>query len=163
MSTSQPLDQIRYCERCGISFLWSAEEQRIARTPQPANQEIQDQEQDPEQTESQAQNQDQNNNQHHEPVQKRQVTPPSHCPGCRLLLPPAGRERGLVKWYNRRKRYGFLVRHDQPEIFAHGSDLQGTSSLRPGDLVEFSVEIGDRGPAAKEIVVIDHTDAPTLD
>jgi CspA family cold shock protein len=74
-----------------------------------------------------------------------------------------GRERGLVKWYNHRKRYGFLVRRDHPEIFAHSSDLQGARSLRPGDLVEFIVSMSERGPVAKEITVIDHTDPPTLD
>jgi cold shock protein len=126
MSNPQPSDQTRYCERCGISFLWSAEEQKEERKSATAQ-------------------------------------APSHCPGCRLLLPPAGRERGLVKWYNQRKRYGFLVRRDAPEIFAHGSDIQGAKSLHPGDLVEFSVEAGARGPAAKEIAIIDHTDPPTLD
>jgi CspA family cold shock protein len=68
-----------------------------------------------------------------------------------------------VKWYNHRKRYGFLVRREQPEIFAHGSDLQGANTLRPGDLVEFSVEAGERGPTAKEITIIGHTDPPTPD
>ena len=96
-------------------------------------------------------------------MQQGSVAPPSHCPACRLLLPTAGRERGLVKWYNHRKRYGFLVRRDQPEIFAHGSDIAGANSLRPGDLVEFSVAMGERGLAAKEIAIIDHTDPPTPD
>jgi CspA family cold shock protein len=79
------------------------------------------------------------------------------------LLPAPGRERGLVKWYNHRKRYGFLVRRDHPEIFAHGSDLQDARSLRPGDLVEFSVASGERGPAAKELTVIDHGEPPIPD
>jgi CspA family cold shock protein len=128
VSNPPPTDQIRYCERCGISFLWSAEEQKAARA------------------EGQA-----------------MPAPPSHCPGCRLLLPVAGRERGLVKWYNHRKRYGFLVRRDHPEIFAHGSDLQEASSLRPGDLVEFSVEMGERGLAAKEITILAHGEPPISD
>ena len=128
MSNAQLLDQVRYCERCGISFLWTAEEQRQTRAQENA------------------------------PAMQ-----PTHCPGCRLLIPAAGRERGLVKWYNHRKRYGFLVRRDQPEIFAHGSDIQDATSLRPGDLVEFSVDKGERGPAAKEITIIDHGDPPTPD
>jgi CspA family cold shock protein len=125
--SNQILDQIRYCERCGISFLWSTEEQKSERAQEQAS------------------------------------VPPSHCPGCRLLLPTAGRERGLVKWYNHRKRYGFLVRHGHLDLFAHGSDIQGANSLRPGDFVEFGVESGERGPTAKEIVILGHSDPPTPD
>lgn len=128
MSNTNNLDQIRYCERCGISFLWSTEEQKEARSQTQAK-----------------------------------PTPPIHCPGCRILLPHAGRERGIVKWYNFRKRYGFLVRHDHPEIFVHGSDIQTGSALRPGDLVEFSVGQSERGLAAKEIIVLAHGEAPTPD
>lgn len=128
MSSTQILDQIRYCERCGISFLWTAEEQREARI-----------------------------------AQEQGAQPPTHCPGCRLLLPAAGRERGLVKWYNHRKRFGFVIRRDQPEIFAHGSDIEGARSMRPGDLVEFRVEAGERGPTAKEITILDHDETPTQD
>jgi CspA family cold shock protein len=128
VSNSQPLDQIRYCERCGISFLWTADEQRAARAQEEIG-----------------------------------SAAPSHCPGCRLLLPDAGRERGLVKWYNHRKRFGFLVRREHAEIFAHGSDIQGANSMRPGDLVEFTVVMGDRGLAAKEITILDHGDPPTPD
>jgi cold shock protein len=132
VSIPRPQDQILYCERCAISFLWSVEEQKEG------------------QKEVRAQGQ--------------ANTPlPSHCPACRILLPAGGRERGLVKWYNHRKRYGFLVRKDQPEIFAHGSDIQGVHSLRPGDLVEFTIEIGERGPAATQITILDHTEAPILD
>lgn len=128
MSNTNNLDQIRYCERCGISFLWSTEEQKEARAKSQAP-----------------------------------ITPPTHCPGCRILLPKAERERGLVKWYNFRKRYGFLIRHDHPEIFVHGSDIQGANSLRPGDLVEFSVGQSERGLAAKEITLLAHGEAPTPD
>ena len=136
MSQSNQLDQIQYCERCGISFLWTAEEQKA----------------------EQAQNhrQDKDNS-------SAKGTRPSHCPGCRYLLPAAGRERGLVKWYNRRKRYGFLVRRDHPEIFAHGSAIADANALRPGDLVEFSVVTSERGLAASEITVLEHGDPPIAD
>jgi CspA family cold shock protein len=106
-------DQILYCERCGISFLWAQEEQRSG-NPKPLL-----------------------------------------CPGCRRALPRADRQRGLVKWYNVRKQYGFIVRADGPEIFAHRREIQGNKRLQPGDLVEFSVGESGKGPVAQEISVIE--------
>ena len=124
MSKDRTQDEIRYCDRCGVAFLWTAEEQRA---------------------EKQA-----------------GESAPLHCPTCRRLLPPVGRERGLVKWYNMRKRYGFIVRRDHPEIFVHGSDLRGAKRLRPGDLVEFDVEQSERGPIAKAIRIIGHAADPVV-
>ena len=133
MSNERNFDQIRYCERCGISFLWSAEEQSAARR-QAAQAET--------------------------PIGS--LTPPTHCAGCRHLLPQPAYERGLVKWFNYRKRYGFLIRKEHEEIFAHGSDVAGNSRLQPGDLVEFTVTQGERGLTATQIRVIDHIDEPVI-
>lgn len=107
------VDEMLCCERCGVSFLWTAEEQRR-------------------QTEHSRGR-------------------PDCCPGCRLLLPARGRERGLVKWYSTRKKYGFIARSSGPELFAHRSHFDGVGRLRPGDLVEFAVEAGDKGPMAVEV------------
>jgi CspA family cold shock protein len=106
-------DEMLYCERCGVSFLWTAEEQ-------------------------------------HQKTDSDNVKP-HHCLGCRLLLADSGRERGLVKWYNERKKYGFVTRTSGPEIFIHRSGFDGMGRVRPGDLVEFAVEEGDKGPMAVEV------------
>jgi CspA family cold shock protein len=82
------------------------------------------------------------------------TTAPHHCPACRRLLPPAGRERGLVKWYDPRKQYGFLVRAGQADIYVHRSSVLGARLLRPGDLVEFAVADTPRGPSAVEVAVV---------
>lgn len=106
-------DEMLRCERCGVSFLWTAEDQR------------------------------------QEAAQR--VGQPDHCPGCRLLLPATGRERGLVKWYNARKRYGFITSTTGVELFTHRSDFAGATHLQPGDLVEFAVADGEKGPMAVEV------------
>lgn len=80
---------------------------------------------------------------------------PHHCPGCRQLLPGPGRERGLVKWYNERKKYGFVTRASGTEIFAHRSHFDGVGRLRPGDLVEFAVEEGEKGPMAVGLALLE--------
>ncbi len=79
---------------------------------------------------------------------------PRLCPGCRALLPPTGRERGLVKWYNARKRYGFIVRQREPELFLPGSALAGQQTIQPGDLVEFGVVPSERGPVADSVRIL---------
>lgn len=106
-------DEMLICERCGVSFLWTVEEQRRRDRDDPA--------------------------------------PPSHCPGCRHLLPPPGWERGVVKWYSTRKKYGFIVRHEGAELFAHRSRFAQPCRLHPGDLVEFRVEEGEQGPMAVDL------------
>jgi CspA family cold shock protein len=124
--TRAPLqDQLRYCERCGISFLWSGEEQAEAQADAMAAS-----------------------------GQGTAPRAPLHCAGCRALLPGTSRERGLVKWFNYRKRFGFIVRQHQPEVFVHGTDVLDNAKLRPGDLVEFSVEESERGLVAKAIRVL---------
>lgn len=109
-------DETRYCDNCGISFLWTGEEQRL----------------------------------------ENKLETPVRCPGCRQLLPDDGRERGMVKWYNARKRFGFIVRPGAEEIFVHRSALKGTNRLREGDLVEYRVADGKSGLAAHAVRVLVH-------
>lgn len=124
MSSPKRQDETLFCERCGISFLWSMEEQK------------------------QAIGQDSSGN-----GALKQLAP-THCPGCRQLLPAPDRERGLVKWYNAQKRYGFITRRSS-EIYMHGSELQGQRRLEPGDLVEFSIGANERGPAAVAVQLLE--------
>ncbi|MBV7332623.1 cold shock domain-containing protein [Chloroflexi bacterium TSY] len=65
-----------------------------------------------------------------------------------------GRVRGLVKWYNTRKRYGFIVRLNDSEVFAHGSALVGSKRLMPGDLVEFAIETDEQRSKAVDVRVL---------
>jgi cold shock protein len=85
---------------------------------------------------------------------------PSYCPGCRVLMPTADRERGVVKWYNPRKRYGFIVRQKAADIFTHQAEFVEIRRLQEGDLVEFSVVPGDKGPMAAEVRLLHRTAEP---
>lgn len=73
---------------------------------------------------------------------------PELCPACRLLAPAAGRVRGVVKFYNARKGWGFIVPTEGKEVYVHRSGLGGEGPLTEGDLVEFAVEDTPRGPQA---------------
>lgn len=76
---------------------------------------------------------------------------PGHCPGCRHLLALAQQQRGTVKWYDRRKGFGFITAADGNEVFVRRRALAHGSALRRGQLVAFKVEPAPQGPQAVEV------------
>lgn len=65
------------------------------------------------------------------------------------------REIGRVKWFNRTKGFGFIVRDSGGEVFVHHRNIQGTGrrSLKDGEYVRFNVTTGDKGPQAEHVSV----------
>jgi len=65
----------------------------------------------------------------------------------------AQRESGTVKWFNDAKGYGFISRDSGEDVFVHYSSIdgQGYRSLSEGQLVEFEVEQGTKGPQAVRV------------
>jgi CspA family cold shock protein len=63
---------------------------------------------------------------------------------------------GKVKWFNNAKGFGFIGREGGPDVFAHYSAIQseGYKSLNEGDLVEFDIEQGSKGPQAANVVIV---------
>ncbi len=77
------------------------------------------------------------------------------CPACAQLLPAVSRERGLVKWYNARRAYGFISRPQGEELFFHRSALPAdVGALEPNLLVEYSIEHTAKGPQAADVRVL---------
>lgn len=62
-------------------------------------------------------------------------------------------ERGVVKWFNNEKGYGFIARENGKDVFVHFSAIQGDGfkSLNEGQSVEFEIVEGDRGPQAANV------------
>lgn len=62
--------------------------------------------------------------------------------------------RGTVKWFNAEKGYGFISKEDGTgDVFVHYTAIQseGFRSLNEGDVVEFDVEEGRKGPQAQNV------------
>jgi CspA family cold shock protein len=63
---------------------------------------------------------------------------------------------GKDKWYNAEKGYGFITRDDGGDVHVHSSALPaGTTSLKPGQRVEFGIADGRRGESALNLAILD--------
>ena len=61
--------------------------------------------------------------------------------------------QGKVKWFNPDKGFGFIEREDGNDVFVHFSAIQmdGYKTLEEGQLVEFDIVNGARGPQAANV------------
>jgi len=64
------------------------------------------------------------------------------------------RLNGRIKWFDAQKGYGFIEREGEPDVFVHYSALQmeGFKTIEDGAEVEFEVVLGEKGPAAANVV-----------
>jgi CspA family cold shock protein len=65
-----------------------------------------------------------------------------------------GQYRGIVKWFNSAKGYGFLGRDGGNDVFVHFSSIQkdGYKSLKQGEEVVFDIVQGAKGSQADCVV-----------
>lgn len=67
-----------------------------------------------------------------------------------------GRERGVVKWFNVKKGFGFITWDEGEDVFVHFRSIrgQGHRSLSEGQRVKFSVVHGEKGPQAEDVSAV---------
>jgi CspA family cold shock protein len=61
--------------------------------------------------------------------------------------------RGIVKWFNENKGYGFIRQEDGPDVFVHFSAIRedGFKTLTEGQEVQFDITQGDKGLQASDV------------
>ncbi|MGH9629049.1 MAG: cold-shock protein [Bryobacteraceae bacterium] len=66
------------------------------------------------------------------------------------------KEKGIVKWFNAAKGYGFIQRESGEDVFVHFSAIQsnGYRSLDEGAQVQFIVKQGPKGLQAEEVSML---------
>lgn len=64
------------------------------------------------------------------------------------------REKGVVKWFNGAKGYGFIQRSTGEDVFVHFSAIQenGYRTLNEGEPVEFECIQGPKGLNASAVM-----------
>lgn len=66
-------------------------------------------------------------------------------------------EKGIVKWFDSGKGFGFIEREGKKDIFVHFQDIDmdGFKTLEEGKKVEFEVEDSAKGEIARHVKIID--------
>ena len=61
--------------------------------------------------------------------------------------------QGKVKWFNSQKGYGFIEQENGKDLFVHKNEVTGY--IDEGDLVEFEIGQGQKGPNAVNVKKVD--------
>ena len=64
-------------------------------------------------------------------------------------------KQGIVKWFNNEKGFGFISVEGGDDVFVHFSAIQkdGFKSLEEGQVVNFEIVEGARGPQAANVTI----------
>ncbi len=64
------------------------------------------------------------------------------------------RSKGIVKWFNDQRGFGFIEQPDGKDLFVHHTAIQGEGfkTLEEGQEVEFDIVEGPKGLQAANVV-----------
>jgi len=89
------------------------------------------------------------------------VKVPIQCMACFLKAGPLLKEPGEIKWFDSRKRYGFVATQEGQEIFVHQKQiLAGQQNIpREGQAVRFHVHQSLKGLEAWNVELVRDDDS----
>lgn len=60
---------------------------------------------------------------------------------------------GKIKWFNNKLGFGFILQDSGQDVFVHYSSIEGNGykTLFEGDVVDFEIISGERGPKAQRV------------
>ncbi len=75
----------------------------------------------------------------------------------------SGIKRGVVKWFNDAKGFGFIEHDSGKDVFVHYSVIEsdGFKTLKDGEEVEYELKEGDKGLHAARVVRVNAPARPT--
>lgn len=81
------------------------------------------------------------------------VKVPVSCMTCFLKTGPLPKQLGEVKWFNPRKRYGFIANQEGKDIFLHQQQILEDADSNPGEgqTVRFHLRYSEKGPEAVNV------------
>jgi CspA family cold shock protein len=84
------------------------------------------------------------------------VIQPMLCPTCFMKVGPLPKRRGVVKWFNPNKRYGFISVEEGEDVFFHQrqivcDDEEGTPE---GQTARLHVRYAEKGPEALNVELL---------
>lgn len=63
---------------------------------------------------------------------------------------------GIVKWFNKTKKFGFILLEDNTEIFVHFSDIIRNNKILEKDMkVKFDIGNNKKGNKAINVTIIE--------
>ena len=64
--------------------------------------------------------------------------------------------KGTVKWFDRKKGFGFIINEQGKDVFVHYSSIEvdGFKSLEEGQEVEYSLLESPKGLQGKEVKIL---------
>ena len=82
---------------------------------------------------------------------------PQLCAKCFHRKGPLPKQCGTIQWFDRRKRYGFIIGEQGERIFVHQNALYDANGSRPaeGQSALYHVHYATRGPEALNVEMIE--------